>query len=96
MPKIMPQGDGLSQIFVEGQGPGDGARNLRDFQGVGETGAVVIALRSKEDLGFILEPPERLAMDDPVAIMLKGRTDRTGGFCAPATLAPRTEAGGCR
>jgi hypothetical protein len=87
MPQIVPKGDGFGQIFVKGQGAGDGARDLGDFQGVSETGSVVIALRREEDLRLVLEPPERFAMNDSVAIMLKGRPDRAGSFCGPATRA---------
>jgi hypothetical protein len=46
MAQIMPQGNGLSQVFVETQGPGYGAGNLRDFQSMSEAGPVMIPGRS--------------------------------------------------
>ena len=43
--QIMAHGDGLSQIFIQPQGPGHGAGDPGDLQGVGQAGAVMIALR---------------------------------------------------
>src|SRR5207253_2056193 len=40
---------------------------------VGEPGAVVVALRRHEHLGLVLQAPERLAVDDPVAVALERR-----------------------
>jgi hypothetical protein len=40
----------------------------------------VIAGGGKEDLRLVLEPPERLAVDDAVAIALKCRPDIVFGF----------------
>ena len=45
VPQVVSQGDGLGQVFVEPQAPGDGAGDLGDLQRVGQTGAVVVALR---------------------------------------------------
>src|SRR5207253_699439 len=36
---------------------------------------IVIAGRREEDLGLVLEPPERLAVNDPIAVALKRRPD---------------------
>jgi hypothetical protein len=38
-----------------------------------ETGSIVIAGRREEDLCLVLEAPKRFAVDDPIAIPLKGR-----------------------
>ena len=51
---------------------------------------VEVALRREEDLRFLLEPPERLAVDDPVTVPLEHRTDRVllfGLHPAPAGIA---------
>ena len=86
----MGQTDGLGQILVEAQGAGNGAGDLRHFQCVGEPGAVEVALRREKHLRFLLEPPERLAVDDPVTVPLEHRTDRVllfGSHPAPAGIA---------
>ena len=70
MPQVMPHGDGLGQILVEPQRPGDGSCNARHLDGVGHAGAVVVALRLEEDLGLVHEPPEGFRMDDPIHIPL--------------------------
>ena len=64
VPQVMPQGDGLGQVLVEAQGAGDGAGDLRHLQRVGQPGAVMVALRREKDLSLLLEPAERLAVDD--------------------------------
>ena len=89
VPQIVPQGDGLGQVLVEAQAPGNGAGDLRHLQGVGEPGAVVVALGGEEDLGLVLEPPEGLAVQDPVPVPGVGGADpvlRGGGAPAPALL----------
>ena len=53
------------------------AANLRDFQRVRQAGAVMIAGRREKDLRLVLQTPEGLAVNDAVAIALKGRTDGT-------------------
>ena len=88
--QVMGQADGLGQILVEAQGTGNGAGDLRHLQRVGEPGAVEVALRREEHLRFLLEPPERLAVDDPVTVPLEHRTDRVllfGSHPAPAGIA---------
>ena len=62
VPQIMRQTDGLGQVFIEPQCPGDGAGDLRNFQRMGQPGAVQIAFRRKEHLCLLLEPTERLAV----------------------------------
>ena len=68
--QIVSQRDGLGQIFVEPQGTGDSAGDLRHLQGVGQTGTVVVALRSQKHLRFMLETAKRLAMQHPIPIPL--------------------------
>ena len=45
VPQIMPQRNGLCQIFIEPQGPGNGAGNLGNLQRMGQPGAVMVSLR---------------------------------------------------
>ena len=51
------------------------ARNLRHLERVREARAVVIAGRREEDLRLVLQPAERLAVDDAIAIALERRPD---------------------
>ena len=71
MPQIVPQRDGLHQVRVQAQGAGDGGPDLGHLQGVGEAGAVVIPFVDHEHLGLVLQPPERLGVDDAVPIPLE-------------------------
>ncbi len=75
MPQVMPKGDGLRQVLIEPQGLGDGPGDLRNLEGVSQAGSVVVSRGRKEDLSLVLQTPERLAMDDTVPIVLKGRAD---------------------
>ncbi len=52
--QVVGQGNGLGKVLVKPQGPGNGAGNLGDLQGVGEPGAVVVSLGREENLGFVL------------------------------------------
>ena len=76
MPEVVPERDGLGQLLVQPQHLGDAARDLRDLERVREPRAVVIARRREEHLRLVLEPPERLRVDDAVAVALKHRPDR--------------------
>ena len=75
MPKIMPQCDGLHQIFVQAQGPRDGPRDLRNLQRMGQPRAVVVALRGDEDLCLVGQAAECLGVDDAVAVARKAGAD---------------------
>ena len=90
--QVMRQADGLGQVFVQAQSAGDGAGDLRHLQRVGQPGAVEVALRREEDLRFLLEPPERLAVEHPVAVPLEHRADGVlflRSLPAPACIAER-------
>ena len=75
-------------ISLSRKASGDGARHLRDLEGVGEAGAVVVADRRQEDLGLALEAPERLAVEDAIAVALVGGAQVVGSQrpLAPAGL----------
>ena len=68
MAEIMGERQGLGQVLVESQGARQRARDLGDFEGVGEPGAVVIAFVKNEYLGFVRKPPKRGRVDDAVAV----------------------------
>jgi hypothetical protein len=87
MAEIMNQCHALGQILVQLESPGQRPGDLRHFDGVGQPGAVVVALMGNEDLGLVLEPPERRGVDDAVPVTLEfgpGRTDRFSDQPAPA------------
>ena len=54
MAEIMGQRQRLGQVLVQAQSAGDGAGHLRDLNGMGQPGAVEIALVVDENLSLIL------------------------------------------
>ena len=93
--QVVAERDGFGELFVEMQHLRDGAGDLRDLERVRQPRAVVIAGRREEDLRLVLQPPERLAVDDAIAVALEGGTDvvfglgpqpsaRVGGTWRPA------------
>ncbi len=87
--QIVAEGDGLGQVFVETERPGGRPGDAGHLQRVRQPGAVVVALGRDEDLGLVLEPPERLAVDDAVAVALVGRAESAGFFRALAAARGR-------
>ena len=75
MTQIMPQCNGLGQVFVKPQGPSNRARNLRYLQRMGQPGPVMIPFGKKEYLRLLLQPAKRLAVEDPVPVPLEDGTD---------------------
>ena len=71
--EVVPERDRLGEVLVEAQRSRDRARDLRDLEGVREARAVVVAFRRKKHLRLVREAPERLAVDDPVAVALEVR-----------------------
>ena len=90
--EIVGQRQGLGQILVQRQRPGDGAGDLGDLEAVGQARAVIVALVIDEDLGLVFEAPEGRRMDDAVAVALKNRARRAFrfGIEAAAALPGRT------
>ena len=82
MPDVVAEPDRLRQVLVEPQRARDGARDPGDLERVREPRPVVIALGRDEHLRLVLEPPERLAVDDPVAIALERRAQPAVGLLA--------------
>ena len=73
MPEIMSEGDGLGELFVHPQRPGDGAGDLTGLECVGQPVSVVITLAVDEDLGLVFESAKGLGVDDSIAVPLEGR-----------------------
>ena len=70
MTQVMAQGNSLSQIFIQRQGPGDGSCDPGNLNGVGHAGAVMVTLRPQKHLGFVHQPAKRLAVNNSVRIPL--------------------------
>ena len=51
--QVMAHGNGLRQVLVEPQRPGDGSGDAADLQGVGHPGAVVVALGLQKHLRLV-------------------------------------------
>src|ERR1700722_17305046 len=65
---VVHERQSFGEIGVELQGSRDGARNLRDFQGVRETVAKMVGISRGEDLRFCFQPTECPRMDHAVAV----------------------------
>ena len=92
--QIVAQADGLRQVFVEVEGPCDGARYLGHLQGMGQTRYEVIAGGSDEDLCLVLESAEPVAVDDAVPVSLEFGPERRRLFgcrAAPGSCGPGGE-----
>src|SRR5215210_7651935 len=73
MAEVVSQPDRLGQVLVQAERPGHVARDPARLERVGEPGPVVVALRRDEDLRLVLQPPERLRVDDAVPVALERR-----------------------
>ena len=68
--EVVRERDGLGQVLVQFQRPGDGATDLGDLDGMRQARAVEVALVVHEHLGLVLQAPKRRAVDDAVAVAL--------------------------
>ena len=71
MADVVDEGESFGEIDVEVEGSGDGARDLRDFEGVGEAVAEVVGVAAGEDLRLGFETAKGAGVDDAVAVALK-------------------------
>ena len=81
----MRQADGLGQSLIQAQGAGNGARDLRDFHGVGQAGAIQITLVIDEHLGFVDQPAEGVGMNDAIPVALVFAAEPGWGFSEAST-----------
>jgi hypothetical protein len=80
MAQVMTQGNCLSQVLIQVQGTGDGTGYLRDLEGMGQAGYIVVAQGGNKDLRLVLETAEGLGMDDAIPVALESGTDGAGLF----------------
>ena len=69
--QVVAHGNGLRQVLVQAQCPGDGFGDPSNLQGVGHPGPVVIPFRPQKYLGLVHQPPEGLAVHHPVCVPLE-------------------------
>ena len=71
MAEVVGEAQGLGQILVEPERPGDRAADLRDFDAVRQPDPEMIAVGRDEHLGLVAQAAEGDRMDDPVAVALE-------------------------
>jgi hypothetical protein len=76
---VMYQGERLGEIFVQVEGAGYVAGDLRDLHGVGEAGSEVVGGAGGEDLGLAGETAEGAGLDDALAVALEWGSVGVGG-----------------
>ena len=95
----MAQRDRLGQRLVQAQRGGQRARDLRDLERVRQARDEVVALGVDEDLRLVLQPAERLGVEDAVAVALERGAELVGLLgpgSAAAGVADRVAAGASR
>ena len=80
MSEIVAQRNRFGELFVQTQDFRNRSRDLRDLERVRQARSIVIACRREEHLRLVLEPTERFAVDDAVAIPLKCWSDVVFGL----------------
>jgi hypothetical protein len=68
MADVMDKRQGLREVNIQIEGFGNGARDLRDFEGMRQTIAKVIGVTSSEDLRLCFQPAKGSRMNNAVAI----------------------------
>ena len=76
VPEVVTEADRLDEVLVQPQRAGDAARDAGRLERVGQARPEVVAGGVDEDLGLALQPPERLRVDDPVAVALERRAQQ--------------------
>ena len=88
--EIMGERQRLGEILVEAERAGERARDLRNFERVGQPGAEMVAFVKDEDLGLVRKPAKGGGMNDAVAIAAKCATRGARRFQAqPAAAVAR-------
>src|SRR5215471_1813234 len=68
MTDVVDQRESLGELAIQAQSRRDGARDLRDFQGVREAVSEVIGIARSKNLGLGFEAPKCASVNDAVAI----------------------------
>jgi hypothetical protein len=70
MSQVMGKGDGFRKVFIQTECPCDRSADRSNLDRMGESGAVMIPLAVKEDLGLAIQASEGGAVDNAVAVPL--------------------------
>ncbi len=103
MADVVNEREGFGEVGVQAEGAGDGAGDLRDFEGVSEAVAKMVGEAGGEDLRLRFEPAEGARMDDAVAVarvviairMLRFGIAAAARFFARAWRRARAASGSC-
>src|SRR6266550_971609 len=97
MTDVMDESQGLRELGVQTQGAGDGAGDLRDFEGVRQAVAKMVGIARGEYLGFGFESAEGPGMNNSIAVASVATAVRVSGFrIAPAAGLFRSHCPGSR
>ena len=80
MADVVDERERFGEIGVEAESGGDGAGDLRDFEGVSEAVAKMVGEASSENLRFGFEPAEGSRMDHAIAVARVGIAIRMWWF----------------
>jgi len=72
MTEVVSEANCLRKVLIEVEGAGYGAGYLRDLQGMGKPGHIMVTQWGNEDLSLVLESAESLGVDNTVAVSLEG------------------------
>ena len=75
-PRSWPERDRLGEVLVQPERSRDRPGDLADLERVREPDPVVVALGREEHLRLVLQPAERLRVDDAVAVALEAGPER--------------------
>src|SRR6266404_458247 len=71
MAKVVNQGERFRQIGVQSKLRGDGARDLRDLNGMSQPVAEVVGVAARENLRLRFQTAKGAGMDDTITVALK-------------------------
>ena len=72
--EVVAQRGRLHKVLIQVERPGNRPADLGDLERVRQAGRVVVAFRRNKDLALVFQPPERVCVQDPVAVALKLRS----------------------
>src|SRR5271166_6300996 len=72
MSKVVDERERLDKVHIQIESRSDGARDLRDLDGVRQARAEVVRVAAGEDLGLVLQAAERARVNYAVAVTLEG------------------------
>jgi hypothetical protein len=79
MTAVVTESDGFSEGDVESEWASNRCRNLSNFNGVGESSALMVVGEDK-DLGFASKSTKCSRMQNAISISFKTRAQRVGFF----------------